>query len=281
MKIFTRKESGYDAGDINGLTKGGKILLLSITLVILFLAFCFRTVDAGQAGVVTRFGAVNREVSSGVTLKLPFPIERLHKFNVKTAKEEVKTQAATKDTQVINSQIAVNYHIERGQASKVYAQLGDKYLETVVMPRVQTIFKNQTPAYTGPELPANRSRIEAATLIAIQKEFDPQGIKIEQFSIVDFGFSQAISAAIESKQVAQQEAEKAVYNKQKAEQDAQAEIERAKGQAESQRLLNATASDKTVELKRLEVQQAAIAKWNGVMPTTNAGEGNIFSIPLR
>lgn len=267
--------------DFSGLTRKGWTTASLALFVFLLFTFCFRTIGAGQVGVVTRFGAVNREVSAGIALKLPWPLESLHKFNVKTAKEQVAAQAGTKDSQVINSTIAVNYHIERGQASKVYSQLGDKYLETVLMPRVQTIFKNQTPVYAGNELLTNRAKIENATLLAVQKEFDGQGIKVEQFSIVDFGFSPAISAAIESKQVAQQEAEKAVYAKQKAEQDAQAEIERAKGQAESQRLLNSTASDKTIELKQLEVQQQAIAKWSGNLPQYVGTQNTIMGIPLK
>lgn len=268
-------------GDFEGFTKAGWALILSLLSVLFFLTFCFRTIDAGQVGVVTRFGAVNREVEAGIAVKLPWPVERMHKFNVKTAKEEVPAQAGTKDSQVINSKIAVNYHIERGQAGKVYSQLGDKYLETVLMPRVQTIFKNQTPAFAGNELLTNRAKIENSTLLAVQKEFDKQGIKVEQFSIVDFGFSPAISQAIESKQVAQQEAEKAVYAKQKAEQDAQAEIERARGQAESQRLLNETASDKTIELKQLEVQSKALDKWDGKLPQVVGSPNSIFNIPLQ
>lgn len=256
----------------------------AVVLVILyFFMFIFRTVEAGEVGVMTRFGNVNREVQPGVALKLPWPIERLHKFNVKTAKEEVKTQAGTKDSQILNSQIAVNYHIDRGSAGKVYAQLGDKYLETVLMPRVQTLFKNQTPNYAWNEMLGNRGKIEADTLLSIQKEFDPQGIKIEQFSIVDFGFSPEITQAIEQKQVAQQEAEKAVYIAQRAEQEAKADIERARGQAEAQRLLTVTASDKSIELKQLEVQLEAIKKWKGDMPTTFLGAGGnfLFNIPIK
>lgn len=284
--MFTKKiefPSRYGKGtyEVTRPTKAAYVCGGLVVLVVLLFALCFRTVSAGQVGVVTRFGAVSREANAGISLKLPWPIEQLHKFNVKTAKEQVTAQAGTKDSQIINSAIAVNYHIERGQAAKVYSQLGDKYLDTVLMPRVQTIFKNQTPVYSGNELLANRSKIETATLLAIQKEFDKQGIKVEQFSIIDFGFSAAISRAIESKQVAQQEAEKAVYVAQKAEQQANADIQRAKGQAESQRLLNETASDKTIELKQLEVQQTAIERWNGVLPTTTAGNGNIFNLPIN
>lgn len=44
--------------------------------------------------------------------------------------------------------------------------------------------------------------------------------------------------------------------------------------AEAQRLQQSTLTD-------LILRKQAIEKWNGVMPTTNAGEGSILSIPLR
>lgn len=49
--------------------------------VFMFFALCFRTVAAGQVGIVTRFGEVNRTVESGPVLKLPF-VERLVKLDI-------------------------------------------------------------------------------------------------------------------------------------------------------------------------------------------------------
>ena len=43
---------------------------------------------------------------------------------------------------------------------------------------------------------------------------------------------------------------------------------------------NAEITDKTLELKRLEVQQKLIEKWSGQLPSTITGDGvsNIFSL---
>ena len=38
-------------------------------------------------------------------------------------------------------------------------------------------------------------------------------------------------------------------------------------------LQNSQVTDKTLELKKLEVMQSLITKWNGVMPNTVAGDG--------
>ncbi len=49
-------------------------------------------------------------------------------------------------------------------------------------------------------------------------------------------------------------------------------IENAKAEAEVMRQQNQEITDKTLELKRLEVQQKLIEKWNGQLPTTVLGD---------
>lgn len=48
-------------------------------------------------------------------------------------------------------------------------------------------------------------------------------------------------------------------------------IENAKAEAEVMRQQNQEITDKTLELKRLEVQQKLIEKWNGQLPSTTLG----------
>ncbi len=59
-------------------------------------------------------------------------------------------------------------------------------------------------------------------------------------SVVDLNFSPEFARAVEDKQIAEQRAQRAVYITQEAEQQAQAEVNRAKGKAEAQRLLAET-----------------------------------------
>lgn len=58
--------------------------------------------------------------------------------------------------------------------------------------------------------------------------------------MVDLNFSPEFAKAVEEKQIAEQRAQRAVYIAQEAEQQALAEINRAKGKAEAQRLLAET-----------------------------------------
>ena len=54
---------------------------------------------------------------------------------------------------------------------------------------------------------------------------------VRDVSLINFGFSPEFSKAIEAKQIAEKEAKQAEFAVQKATQDAQAEINRAKGQS--------------------------------------------------
>ena len=64
---------------------------------------------------------------------------------------------------------------------------------------------------------------------------------------------------MENKQIAEQQAKQAKYDADKAQSTAVAEVNRARGQAEAQRLLAQTVDARVLQLK-------AIEKWNGAFP---------------
>jgi prohibitin 1 len=91
---------------------------------------------------------------------------------------------------------------------------------------------------------------------------------------VDVSFSEEFAKAIEAKQIAEQEAKQADFEALKASKQAQAQVNRAKGQAEAQRLQKLTL---TKEL----LQQQAIEKWDGKFPTVMGGNGTLPLINLN
>ncbi len=95
----------------------------------------------------------------------------------------------------------------------------------------------------------------------------------DDVSLVDFSFSPEFSKAIESKQIAEQEAKQAEFIALKASKEAVAEVNRAKGQAEAQRLQRLT-------LTRELLQKQAIEKWDGRFPTVMGGSGALPLINL-
>lgn len=239
----------------------------------------FTTVGVGQVSVITRLGSVNREVGSGVHVKIPWGIEHSNKFDVKTQKDTAEAAAASQDLQDVQATVVTNYHIEAGKVGELFRTVGTDYKARIIDPAIQESLKAATAKYPIGELITKRAEVKETTLKALQSRLAFRGIMVEDISLTNFEFSTAYKGAITQKQVAEQQAQQAKYLAEKANNEAEAAINQARGQAESQRLLNETASDKTIELKQLETQQQAIAKWNGSMPSYYGGGNLLFNIP--
>jgi regulator of protease activity HflC (stomatin/prohibitin superfamily) len=94
--------------------------------------------------------------------------------------------------------------------------------------------------------------------IALSQRLEKYGIVLLDTSVVDVKFSDEFAHAVEDKQIAEQQAQRAVYIAQQAQQEAQAEINRAKGKAEAQRLLAETLKSAGGQLV---LQKEAIEAW--------------------
>ncbi len=226
-----------------------------------FFLLCVRSVDAGQVGVITRFGEINREAQSGLAIKLPWPLERMHRMDTRIQKQQEISTAATSDLQDVNATLAINYALNRERATNVYKEIGPEYRDRVIVPAVQESFKAATAQYTASELLTKRPEVKEKALQAIKARVEPYGIRVDDLSIVNFSFSSEFTRATEAKQVAAQEAERAKFN-----------LERAKLDAEAQ---NAQKQSLSPEL----LQKMAIEKWDGKMPQY-VGGGTVFNIPL-
>jgi regulator of protease activity HflC (stomatin/prohibitin superfamily) len=93
---------------------------------------------------------------------------------------------------------------------------------------------------------------------ALGQRLDKYGIIVLDTSVIDLTFSPEFAKAVEDKQIAEQRAQRAVYIAQEAEQEAQADINRAKGKAEAQRLLAETLK---AQGGQLVLQKEAIEAW--------------------
>ena len=93
-------------------------------------------------------------------------------------------------------------------------------------------------------------------------------------SLINIGFSPEFTKSIEQKQIAEQDAKKAEYEALKASRQAQAEVNRAKGTAEAQKLLRQSLNKELLE-------KQAIEKWDGKFPTVMGGNGALPLINIK
>lgn len=244
-------------------------------IAFLFLAIIIRPfaiVNAGERGVVMQFGKVQDKVlGEGLHPIMPI-VTSVKRLNFRVQKNTFKSDAASKDLQTITTELAVNWHIDPLKVNKIFQQVGDEKLiiDGIITPAVSEVLKAATAKKTAEEVITKRTELKEEIDNNLKNRLESYGIMIDDVSLVNFSFSPEFSKAIESKQIAEQEAKQAEFIAKKATQEAQADINRAKGQAEAQRLQRLTL---TPDL----LQKQAIEKWDGRFPTVMSGNG---ALPL-
>ena len=252
---------------------------ISLTIVILVLIFiftifmsAFQSVPTGYVGIKTRFGKVSNDViQEGLNMKIPY-IEKIVLMDCRTQKVEIDSSTASKDLQEVSLNIAVNYNVNRDTAYELYRQVGINYESIIISPAVLESVKSVTAQYTAEELITKRAEVSNKMEDTLKAKIESRGFVVVDFNITDLDFSVAYNQAIEKKQVAEQEAKQAQYELEKAKINNEKKIAEAEANAKVMQVQDATTTERALQLKELEIQKAAIEKWNGVLPSTMTGD---------
>lgn len=232
----------------------GVSLLVAIALFIILAPFTI--ISPQERGVVVRASKIVGTMEPGWHYRTPI-LENIVKMDVSTQKDEVPADAASKDLQSVSATIAVNYSLDPSHVDSIYREFKQEYNQRIISPAVQEAVKAATALYNAEELITKREAVKDSILGALKERLEPNNIFVHNVSIVNFDFSAEFNQSVEAKVTAEQNALAAENNLKAAQYDAQAL--RAKSEAAN--------NDKYIELQRLEVERAAIEKWNGQLPT--------------
>lgn len=248
-------------------------ILSLLALVLLFLLRPVVLVGPGERGVMTHFGAVDpHPLGEGIHAIIPLR-DRVILLDVKVQKHEVPAKGSTKDLQDLKAVFAVNFALRPDIIAQTFQQQGSlsAIVERIVAPQTQEAFKTAVAQFTAEDSIVKRPELKEYFDQILSDRLQKYGITVYDTSVVDIQFSAEFAQAVESKQVADQDAQRAVYIAQKAEQEAQARINQAKGEAEAQRLLQQSLTPEVLKKQELDNQKVAIDKWNGQLPGVNSG----------
>lgn len=246
-----------------------------ITVIVVFLLFFvvnpFVIVGPGERGVVLNFGAVQGTVfSEGLHFRVPL-VQRIVKVDVRVQKGQTDAESVSKDLQDTHSTVAVNYHISPDKANLVYQSIGTAYKDRIIDPTVQEVVKAVTARYTAVELITQREKVKAEIKELLKQRLIGYNIIVDDFSIVNFRFSQQFTQAIEAKQTAEQFALKAQRDLERIKIEAEQKVTQARAEAEALRLQKANISAELVKLRQIEASIKAIEKWDGRLPHVTSG----------
>ena len=266
--------------------KVGKLLGIGCAAVaaMILLAASAAVVPAGHTGVVVTLGKVSENtMSEGFHLKVPF-VQTVEPVSNQIEVYEVDAPAVSKDLQTVSSTIAANYRVQSSASASIYRNIGADYQSVVLMPAVQESVKSVTAQFTAEQLITERTTVGEAIKENLAAKVSEYGLQIEKFNIVNFDFSEEFNAAIEQKQVAEQnllktqtEQEQAIViaeaeaKKQviAAEAAAKAIMAEAQAQADANELINNSLTELILQNKMLE-------QWDGQLPMVNGADSSLL-----
>ena len=220
----------------------------------------FVVINPGEAGVVSILGkATDGALLEGFHLRPPL-ISKVDVYDVTVQKFEVPAQSATKDLQDLNASFAINFRLDPARIVDVRRTQGtlENIVSKIIAPQTQEAFKTAAALRTAEQSITQRSELKRDFDTALKERLSKYDVIVLDTSVVNIRFSTDFAKAVEEKQVAEQRAQRAVYVAQEAEQQAQADINRAQGRAEAQRLLAETLKAQGGDLV---LQKEAIEAW--------------------
>ena len=253
--------------------KNSKLIISGLILVVVIVLFIFSgtTVASGYRGVLLQLGAVKPTIlTEGFHFKIPF-IQNVEQVEVRVQKEESSQTAASKDLQMVTANVAVNYSVDTGAVNKLYQEIGPDYRARIVDPAIAASLKAVTAQYTAEELISKRPEVSAQVKDMLAKKLTKYYMILEDINIKEFAFSEEFNKAIELKQTAEQNALKAQRDLERIKIEAQQQITQAGAEAEALRLKKQEVTPELIQLKQIEVQEKALEKWDGRLPSVTGG----------
>lgn len=246
-----------------------------ISLFMLALLVSCSVIGPGERGVRLHAGRADTEIlQPGIHLYFPV-LYGVATMDTQVQKSEIETSASTKDLQEITAKLAVNWSINPDRVVSVYTLVGDEstFYERVIAPSVNEIMKSASALLTAEEVLTRRLEMKKNIDNSLQQRLTTYGINVLDVNIVNLAFSKAFMEAVEHKQISEQRAKQAEYETQQAVQTAKAEVNRARGQAEAQRLLQQSLTHDVLVLKYLE-------RWSGILPqvVTSGNSSMLFDL---
>lgn len=260
-----------------------------VLAVILVILSCASYVPTGYTGIVTTFGKVHEEtLDAGINFHAPW--DNVITMDNREQRTAFNLEAFSKDIQQVGVQGSINYNIDKSTAMNLYKDVGTGYADVLISPRIQEDVKIVIAKYTAENLIENRQSVADSIDELLKSELAPKGINVISLAIENIDFTDAFESAVEAKQVATQEKQKAktqqeqqtMEAEQKAERDriaAQAAADVAKieadadayavkvqadAQAEANKKINASLTEELINYNKVN-------RWDGKLPTFNGG----------
>jgi prohibitin 1 len=226
---------------------------------------CIYNVDGGERAVMfdQLRGGVRPDVTGEGTHFLIPVIQRPVIFDVRTKPREVPSVTGTKDLQMVNIKLRILWRPIIDDLPKLYRELGTDFDERVLPSIGNEVLKSVVAQYNAEELLSKRAEVSARIKSEMMRRAKVFHLEFDDVAITHLTFGREFMNAIEAKQVASQDAERQQWFVKRAEQERQAVVTRAEGEAEAATIIT-KAMERTgnaiIEVRRIDAAKEIAGK---------------------
>lgn len=226
---------------------------------------CIYNVDGGERAVMfdSLRGGIRPEVRGEGTHFLVPVIQRPVVMDVRTKPREIPSVTGTKDLQMVNIKLRVLWRPIVEELPKLYQELGVDFDERVLPSIGNEVLKSIVAQYNAEELLSKRAEVSSRIKEEMMKRARNFHLIFDDVAITHLTFGREFMKAIEAKQVASQEAERQQWVVKKAEQERQAVVTRAEGEAEAAQIITAAmeqTGNAIIEVRRIDAAKEIAGK---------------------
>lgn len=263
-----------------------KLIAAGVLAVVLLIAgvivWPFANISPGHVGVMTTWGKPSDVVYQPGQLYWVTPFtQSMHEVYVGVYKAEADVGGTSKDLQIVDMKVALNYNVLPTAAAKVYFTLGNDPWKVVMDPAIHEVVKAVSARYEATELIQKRDEVSEAVRTALLTRFQGIGVNVSAVNITDLQFSKQFNDAIEAKITAQQNAlrveneiQSTKYQAQKAVVESEAQLRVAENHAKANKVLGDSLTANPALIEKLKIE-----KWDGHYPQYMLG-GSVPMIQL-
>jgi len=247
-----------------------------------------------RAVMFDRFTGVKDKASEeGTHLLIPW-VQRAILYDCRTKPRNISTTTGSKDLQMVSITLRVLSRPDVEYLPRIYQQLGMDYDERVLPSIGNEVLKAIVAQFDAAELITQRELVSSRIREDLLTRANEFHIKLEDVSITHLTFGKEFTVAVEAKQIAQQDAERAKFIVEKAEQERRAAVIRAEGEAEAAATISNAlnrAGEAFVTFRKIEAAKAIVQSLSnnqnvsyipaGSGGSSGSSSGILLNIPAR